>query len=533
MHSTFVLMLDLLAASVGAWLVYNISTYGRREKGLPPGPPTSFLVGNILEIPPKRAFHKLVEWAREYGEIYSIKFGHKTTVVLNSPTAVQAVMEKGSRVTQDRPTMWLFDQYLYDHDHLIFSSVPHKVNQLRRVFATFLNQTTAQKYVPIQEAESCQLLYEIMVGPDSFFTGVKRLTISLMFSLSYGVRAPKIDSPLPSLFYEAVDMINELLADVSALLDFVPLLRILPGWMVNWRKRTDRMNAQEKRLTSELMEGVFARRKSDTSTNSFMEQILDNPEEFGLSDNMMHTLPLLILQAGADTTACAILSVLLLLVGQDEVLKNAHAELDSVIGRDRLPTVADMEHLPYIGAIIKESERLRPTNPLGFPHAASEDQMYGGYLVPAGATIMVNTWALGHDPQNFPDPERFFPERWLDPSVEHADTWPFGVGRRVCPGMYLAKNSVAIVISRLLWAFDIKKKVDPSAGNPIEVDTLDYAEGIVLCPNKFEADFVLRSKEHGDTIKHELRGAIPLLETYEFGMAQSDLEYVEQMRRAV
>jgi len=191
---------------------------------------------------------------------------------------------------------------------------------------------------------------------------------------------------------------------------------------VTWRKRTDRMNAQEHELTSELMEKVYLRRKTGTSTNSFMEQILDTPEEFGLSKNMLHTLPLLILQAGADTTACAILSVILLLVGHDEVIAKAHAELDAVVGRERLPTIADMEHLPYIRAIIKEAERLRPTNPLGFPHAATEDQTYAGYLIPAGATVMVNTWALGHDPNLFPNPEKFSPERWLDPKVEYADT---------------------------------------------------------------------------------------------------------------
>ncbi|KZT60985.1 cytochrome P450 [Calocera cornea HHB12733] len=533
MHSAIVSLLDLFAVALGVWLVYKITTYGSREKGLPPGPPTTLILGNIPDIPTKKAFLKLVEWAREYGEIYSIKLGHKTTVVLNSPAAVQAVMEKGSRVTQDRPKMWLFDHYIYDHDHLIFSSVPSKVNQLRRIFTTFLNQTTAQRYLPIQEAESSQLLYDIMINPDSFFKGVKRFTISIMFSLSYGVRAPKIESPLPSLFYEAVDMLNELVADVSALLDFVPLLRILPGWMINWRKRSDRMKAQERQLTSELMERVYARRKSNTSTNSFIEQILDNPEEFRLSENMMHTLPLLNLQAGADTTASAILSVLLLLVGQEKVLEKAHSELDTVVGRDRLPTLADMEQLPYIRAIIKESERFRPTNPLGFPHATTEDQMYAGYLIPAGATVMVNTWALGHDPHLFPAPETFSPERWLDPSVNYPDTWPFGVGRRICPGMYLAKNSVAVVISRLLWAFDIQKKVNPSTGIPFEVDTLDYAEGLVLCPNPFEANFILRSKEHGDTIKHELRGAIPHLETYEIGMEHNEVEYVEEMRKAV
>jgi len=97
----------------------------------------------------------------------------------------------------------------------------------------------------------------------------------------------------------------------------------------------------------------------------------------------------------------------------------------------------------------------------------------------------------------------------------------------------LAKNSVATIISRLLWAFDIKKKLDPMTGKPIEVDILDYAEGIVLCPNKFKADFILRGKEYEDTIRHELHEAIPQLTVYELGMDQSDVVYVEKMRNSL
>ncbi|EJU02479.1 cytochrome P450 [Dacryopinax primogenitus] len=527
-------LFDILALGVAAWLAYKLALYGRREKNLPPGPPTTFLLGNIPDIPSKKAFHAFAGWAREYGEIYSLKLGHKTTIVLNSPAAVEAIMEKGSRVTQDRPKMWLFDHYMYDHDHLIFSSVPSKVYQLRRVFATFLNQTTAQSYLPIQNAESCQLLYDIMFQPDGFFTGVKRFTISLMFSLTYGTRASRIDTPLAALYYEAADKTNELLADRSASLDFVLILRVMPSWMVSWRKQTDCLNAQERQLTSELMQKLSSRRKArQVGTNSFMEQILDNSKEFGLTDNMMHTLPLLILQAGADTTACAMLSVILLLLGQDDVLAKAHAELDAVVGRHRLPVLSDMEYLPYIRAIIKESERLRPTNPLGFPHAATEDQTYAGYVVPAGVTVLCNTWALGHDPTLFTDPENFSPERWLDPADRHADTWPFGISRRVCPGMHLARNSVALVITRLLWAFDIKKKIDPMSGCPIEVDTLDYAEGLVLCPNKFQADFILRGRESAETIRHELREAIPQLEMHEGSLEQSDKDHIQHMRTAL
>ena len=74
------------------------------------------------------------------------------------------------------------------------------------------------------------------------------------------------------------------------------------------------------------------------------------------------------------------------------VTKKAQAELDSVLGGGRLPDFSDQVDLPYISAIIKELLRWGCPTPIGVPKRVTEDDIYNGYLIPAGATVVENTW---------------------------------------------------------------------------------------------------------------------------------------------
>ncbi len=75
-----------------------------------------------------------------------------------------------------------------------------------------------------------------------------------------------------------------------------------------------------------------------------------------------------------------------------EVQKKARAELDAVVGPNRLPTWEDRDSLPYITAIAKESMRWQSVVPLGVPHRSLADDEYKGYYIPAGSTCIANLW---------------------------------------------------------------------------------------------------------------------------------------------
>jgi cytochrome P450 len=95
----------------------------------------------------------------------------------------------------------------------------------------------------------------------------------------------------------------------------------------------------------------------------------------------------------------------------------AHAELDAVIGRTRLPTFADYPHLPYIRAMVKELLRWRPIAPIITPHRCTEDDWYEGMFIPKGTICLPNAWHMNRDPEIFgKNTEDFDPARYLDAS---------------------------------------------------------------------------------------------------------------------
>lgn len=174
-----------------------------------------------------------------------------------------------------------------------------------------------------------------------------------------------------------------------------------------------------------------------------------------------------------------------------------------------------MPHLPYVRACVKETLRWLPTAILGaFPHATTDEDIYKGYRIPRGATILLNTWTIHRDPERYPNPARFEPERFLGDDttstesanaidVSRRDHFGFGAGRRICPGMNVADRSMLLGIARFFWAFDVKLKVDEK-GNVKMPKQDDFEPGFVAIPKPFDVEVTPRSKKRAEIVKKEL-----------------------------
>jgi len=179
------------------------------------------------------------------------------------------------------------------------------------------------------------------------------------------------------------------------------------------------------------------------------------------------------------------------------VARRAQEELDRVVGKSRLPTWQDKVSLPYIEKIVKETLRWRPVAVNAFYHAVTEDDEYLGYRIPKGSWIVANVWGIHLDPELYPNPHDFNPDRFDDEELGHL---AFGFGRRVCPGRHIGNNSLYINISRMLWAFDIRPKIRPD-GTEVLVDDMAFTNGFLSQPLPFECSIMPRDQGRAEVIE--------------------------------
>lgn len=145
-------------------------------------------------------------------------------------------------------------------------------------------------------------------------------------------------------------------------------------------------------------------------------------------------------------------------IKRPEIIKKVTEELDRVIGRERWVKEEEIQNLPYIDAIVKETMRLHPVAPMLVPRQSREDATYNGYEIPAGTRVLVNVWTIGRDPAIWDNPNEFIPERFLDKSIDvkghDFELLPFGSGRRMCPGYSLGLKVIQVSLANLLHGFN-------------------------------------------------------------------------------
>lgn len=175
---------------------------------------------------------------------------------------------------------------------------------------------------------------------------------------------------------------------------------------------------------------------------------------------------------GTDTTALLTEWTLAELVLNPEVQAKLHAELESVLQNRTVITDANVEKLPYLQAVVKETLRVHPPGPLlSWARLSTSDvQLSNGMLIPANTTAMVNMWAITHDPHVWDDPHVFKPERFVAENVDvrggNLRLAPFGAGRRVCPGKNLGLATVSLWVAHLVRHF---KWVQDKANHPVDL----------------------------------------------------------------
>lgn len=159
-----------------------------------------------------------------------------------------------------------------------------------------------------------------------------------------------------------------------------------------------------------------------------------------------------------------------LLLNHPDSQQKARDEIDKQVGQNRLVGYTDVQNLIYINNVIKETLRLFPTVPLLLPHESSSECTVEGFSIPKSTILFANAYAIHRDPENWTEPTEFKPERFEDGGLHASKIYfPFGLGRRSCPGEGLAMVVVGLALGTLIQCFEwertSKQNVDMSEGS--------------------------------------------------------------------
>ncbi|KAF9768702.1 hypothetical protein IL306_013957 [Fusarium sp. DS 682] len=448
---------------------------------------------------PKRDAHlQFRKWADEYGPVYSLILGNTPLIVLSSAQAVKDLLDKKSGIYSDRQEMYVGQKLCSGDLRLLM--------MFRKMMHTLLNVTVAKSYVPYQDLENKQMLYEMIIEPDQFLQSIRRYSNALTTSMVFGWRSPVYRDPkLMQLFDKFTEFAELNQPGIAALMDSFPWLRSLPDFLLPVQKKAKDLHKVER----DLYLSHWLEAKQSVANGSikpcFCVGLAKAQEKEGFDDAQAAYIAGTLLEAGSDTTSNTLYAFVQAMLLYPEVQRKAQEEIDRVVG-DRMPTMDDENSLQYIRGCMKETLRWMPTAILGaVPHAVTQDDTYNGYLIPKGAGVVNNVWGIHMDPERYPNPRQFNPDRYRDdfqsladaaanPDASKRDQFSFGAGRRICPGIHVAERSLFLGMARMMWAFDIRPVVDNN-GKPILPDPEKLTQGFVCMPEEYQAQIIPRSEE--------------------------------------
>ncbi|KAL7597487.1 hypothetical protein Lser_V15G27941 [Lactuca serriola] len=487
-----------ILALVAGILVYFYGPFWGVRKV--PGPPAIPFVGHL----PLFAQHGpdlFSLLASKYGPIFRFHMGRQPLVIVADPELCRQVGIKKFKEFPNRSIpspilasplhrkglFWIRDSRWSTMRNTILSMYqPSHLAKLIPMMQSFI-ETTSQN-LPIEEDQDINL-NELSLKMATDVIG--KAAFGFDFGLSKPIHHQHNDTQIDSFIKQHIYSTKMLKMDLSASFSIIiglllpilqePFRQILKRipYTLDWKiERTNKnLNCQIDEIVVKKMED------KERGSNDFLSLIL-NARESETTTTKLFTPDYISgvtyehLLAGSATTSFTLSSIVYLVSGHPEVEKKLLEEIDAFGPHDKIPTADDLQsRFPYLDQVVKEAMRFYVVSPLVARETSTQVEI-GGYVLPKGTWVWLAIGVLAKDPKNFPDPDKFKPERF-DPNCDeekrrHPYAYiPFGIGPRACIGQKFSLQEIKLTLVHLYQRYVFRHS--PNMETPLEFDF-----GIVL-----------------------------------------------------
>ncbi|KAL1555523.1 premnaspirodiene oxygenase-like [Salvia divinorum] len=500
-------MLDLITAFAALLLpaiFFFINKWKRSKdsksmKQLPPGPRKLPIIGNLHQMrnPPFRCFRDL---SNQYGPLMHLKLGERNAIVVSSPEIAKKMLKDLDPGFADRPRNVAAEIMWYNSSDIVFCPYNDYWRQMRKLrINEILSPKMVRLFESIRRDESARLVDTLRESSGSSVNFTEKI-FSLSSSVTCRAAFGCVCEDSETLVKMMADTLN--MAAGFEIVDLFPSSRIAGA--LSWGKV--RYMKKMRRKLDVILDDIIDRHRRNRAEMAFEggrrfgnsefggEDLVDvflrvkEEEElkFPIHNNNIKAVLYDILTGGTDTSAGTIDWAMAELLRHPRVMAKAQAEVRQALKEN--PSCEQNNvvcNLKYLKLVIKEILRLHPPGPM-IPRTSNAEHVINGCIIPSGAMVLVNIWAMQRDPRYWKDPEKFEPERFEDQAVDFGFEYlPFGTGKRMCPGMTFGLATVESALAQLLYNFDWKLPED------VRAEDMDMTETVGLAALRKQSLFVV------------------------------------------